>query len=469
MTNTPLRRPPQPTAKQLLARLVFGESASGEVSEPGARQPVDWWIVLLVLGLTFAGLVMVFSASAIEAVEDTGSPYYFLIRQGVAAAIGITGMVIFSRIPSHRLARLGWVLYFACIVGLVAVFVPGLGHRAHGATRWLAFGSLRLQPSEFMKLALVLVLAERVNRFPGGVSDLKRQVLPVLAVAAPVLVLVMAEPDFGTTLILAGIAGLVLFLGGIPMRWMLSIAVVGVFAAVAAILMDGMDGYRMARVQSWLQPWASADDGSYQVIMGWVALHYGGLWGQGLGEAMSSMKWLPFAHTDFVAAVAGEELGFIRLAMLLGLYGLLIWRGVVIANRSRSYFGTLAAASVTLILGLQTLFNLGVIMGLVPPKGLVLPFMSYGASALIAHLWSVGVLLTISAEPQELLDEARAGAGGGGILERLKETVRSGLGGRLGARGVALEGRRPGLDAIGADLVHWGVRARAWAAKRGTP
>ena len=429
-----------PTLLQLLTRLFLGEAKEGERG-PMARHPVDWWIVLLVLSLTFFGLVMVFSASAIEAVEATGSPTYYLVRQAVAAVIGLVGLVVFARIPSHRLARIGWVLYFACLVGLVAVFIPGVGHKANGAIRWIAFGSLRLQPSEFMKLALVLVLAERVNRFPGGISDLKRHVWPIIAITLPVLVLVLSEPDFGTTLILAGIACMVLFLGGIPTRWMATIAGVGVLLAVIVILMDP---YRLGRISSWLDPWAEADGGGYQVIMGWVALHYGGLWGQGLGEAMSSMKWLPFAHTDFVAAVAGEELGFLRLAILLGIYGVLIWRGVHVANRSRTYFGTLAAGSITLILGLQTLFNLGVIMGLVPPKGLVLPFMSYGASALIAHLWGVGVLLTVSAEPEEEeAPELAAGGGGGGRL-------------------VPVEGL------LSAGLARWGAQARGWVVRRGT-
>jgi cell division protein FtsW len=436
----PHARPEQPTLSQLISSLVFGDS-SKPAPEAGPRQPVDWWILLMVLCLTFFGLVMVFSASAIEAVESTGSPYYYLVRQGIAAVIGLAGLVVFARIPSHRLARLGWVLYFACLVGLVVVFLPGLGHKANGSYRWIAFGSLRLQPSEFMKLALVLVLAERVNRFPGGISDLRKHVLPVLAVAAPALALVLSEPDFGTTVLLAGVACLVLFLGGIPMRWMATLGGLGAVLAVPIILMDP---YRIGRVLSWLDPWAAADGGGYQVIMGWVALHYGGLWGQGLGEAMSSMKWLHFAHTDFVAAVAGEELGFIRLALLLGIYGALIWRGVHVASRSRSYFGTLAAGSITLLLGLQTLFNLGVIMGLVPPKGLVLPFMSYGASALIAQLWSVGVLLTISAEPDEQHAEAPVAQDGGG--------------GRL----VPVEG------ALGAGLARWGTLARAWATRRGT-
>jgi len=404
-----------PTLGQVLARLVMGDPPQGSPEADRDRQPVDWWIVLITLSLTFFGLVMVYSASAIEAVEATGSPTHYLVRQSIAACLGIAGLVAFARIPTHRLARLGWVFYFACLVGLAAVFLPGLGHRAHGAVRWIGLGSLRLQPSEFMKLALILVLAERVNRFAGGVTSFKRGVLPVLLVSAPALLLVLAEPDFGTTLVLAGVVALVLFLGGTSWRSLLAMASVGVLLAVILI---ALNPYRLQRVLSWLEPWANAEGGGYQVIMGWVALHYGGLWGQGLGEAMSKMKFLPFAHTDFVACVAGEELGFARLAALLGIYGLLIWRGISAACRSRSYYGTLLAGSITLILGLQTLFNLGVILGLVPPKGLVLPFMSYGASALIAHLWGIGVLLSVSAEPEES-PSAEAGplwGGGGGRL-----------------------------------------------------
>lgn len=432
---------PQPSLGQLLMQVLFGETSPEEARRDRDRQPVDWWIVLCVLALTFFGLVMVFSASAIEAVEDTGSPYYYLVRQSIAAAIGFTGLVVFARVPSHRLRRLGWVLYFACLAGLMAVFVPGLGHEANGAIRWVGVGSLRLQPSEFMKLALILVLAERVARYSGGITDLKRHVLPLIIIALFPMGLVLAEPDFGTTVILAGIVGLVLYLGGIPTRWMATIAGIGAVVAIPLVLANP---YRLGRVLSWLQPWANEASGGYQVIMGWVALHYGGLWGQGLGEAMSSMKWLPFAHTDFVAAVAGEELGFVRMAGVFAIYGILIWRGVVVATRSRSYFGTLIAGCITLILGLQTLFNLGVILGLVPPKGLVLPFMSYGASALIAHLWCVGVLLTVSAEPDEEAVAAMEGRGVGG--------------GRL----VPAEG------AIGGGLARWGELARAWVARRST-
>jgi cell division protein FtsW len=350
--------------------------------------------------------------------------------------LGILGLVAFARIPSHRLGRVGMVLYGACLLGLIAAIIPGLGHRANGAARWLAFGSLRLQPSEFMKLALLLVVADRVNRHPGGLTDPRHAALPILGLTLPVLALVVLQPDFGTTVILAGTVGFVLFLGGVSLRWTCVLGALTVAAAVPFVLLDS---YRLARVSSWLDPWENFSKGGYQVIMGWVALHHGGLWGQGLGQAMSSQKWLPFAHTDFIAAVTGEELGFAVVALLLGAYGVLIWRGARIAVRSRSYFGTLVAGAVTIVLGAQTLFNLGVILGFVPPKGLVLPFMSYGASALVAHLWSVGVLLSISTELEAPALAHAAGGGGRGRLIPVQ---------------------------IGAGMARWGRLARATALRR---
>lgn len=429
-------RPAQPTLWPLLVRLVMGEESPAQPADEGPRGPVDRALVLVVLGLTLFGLVMVFSASAIDAVESTGSPYYFLERQAAAAVLGLAGLVLFARTPSHRLGRVGLVMFVACAVGLLAVAVPGLGHRANGAARWLAFGSLRLQPSEFMKLALLLVVAERVNRYPAGFADPRRAALPIMALTLPVLLVVVLQPDFGTTAILAVTVGLVLFLGGVSLRWAGVLCGLGVAAGLPFVLLNT---YRLDRVASWLDPWENFAKGGYQVIMGWVALHHGGLWGQGLGQAMSSQKWLPFAHTDFIAAVTGEELGFVVVAMLLGAYGVLIWRGACIAARSRTYFGTLVAGAVTLILGIQTLFNLGVILGFVPPKGLVLPFMSYGASALVAHLWSVGVLLTISTE-----QEAPA---------------------PVGAEGGSGRGRLIPVQ-IGAGMARWGRLARATALRR---
>jgi cell division protein FtsW len=400
---------PVPPRSVLSAAWRFVRGEAPDTGDPGTdRQPSDVILVVITLGLVAFGLVMVYSASAIDAAGATGNPFHYLVRQGVAAVIGLVGMAWLARQPTWRFARVGWVFYVAVVVGLLLVFVPGLGQEANGAVRWIGSGNLRVQPSEFMKVALVLVLAERVNRMAGGVSDLKHGVLPVLAISLPPIGLVLAEPDFGTSVVLVAIVGLVLVIGGARLSWIAGLGIAGAIGAVWAVCSDE---YRMRRVVAWLDPWKDEQGGGYQVIQSWVALHRGGFDGQGLGIAMSKMKFLPFAHTDFVAAVVGEELGFLGLLGLMVLYGLLIWRGVEVATRARTFHGTLLAGAVTVSLGMQTLFNLGVIMGLVPPKGLVLPFMSYGASALVAHLWSMGILLSVSGEPREAEEPVpRAGA-----------------------------------------------------------
>ncbi|MBN1334787.1 MAG: putative lipid II flippase FtsW [Deltaproteobacteria bacterium] len=402
MTGRPA---PPPSVLSVAWGFLRGDPKPGGDAD---RQPADAILVVAILAFVAFGMVMVYSASAVEAARTTGSPFHFLVRQGVAAVIGLAGMGWLARLPTWRLARVGWILYVAVTVGLLLVFVPGIGQEANGAVRWIGSGSLRVQPSEFMKVALILVLAERVNRMAGGVADLKHTIVPLAAISLPPLVLVLAEPDFGTTVVLAGIVGLILVIGGARLSWMAGLGSLGVVGAIAAICSDE---YRMRRVIAWIDPWKDEQGGGYQVIQSWVALHRGGLDGQGLGIAMSKMKFLPYAHTDFVAAVVGEELGFLGLVFLMALYALLIWRGVEVATRARTFHGTLLAGAVTVSLGMQTLFNLGVIMGLVPPKGLVLPFMSYGASALVAHLWSMGILLSVSSEPREA-EEPVPGAGG---------------------------------------------------------
>ena len=299
---------PVPSHSVLDAAWRFVRGDTGGAADGGLdRQPADTLLVLVTLGLVAFGLVMVYSASAIEAARSTGDPFHYLARQGLAAVIGLAGMGWLARLPTWRFARVGWVLYVAVTVGLILVFVPGLGQEANGAIRWIGAGSLRVQPSEFMKVALVLVLAERVNRMAGGVADLKHGILPVLAISLPPLLLVLAEPDFGTTVVLAVIVGIILVIGGARPSWIAGLGLAGGVAAVVAVCSNE---YRMARVLAWLDPWKDEQGGGYQVIQSWVALHRGGLDGQGLGIAMSKMQFLPFAHTDFVAAVVGEELGF---------------------------------------------------------------------------------------------------------------------------------------------------------------
>jgi cell division protein FtsW len=282
----------------------------------------------------------------------------------------------------------------ASIVALVLVLTP-LGHTANNAQRWIALGGVHVQPSEFAKLALILFVGDYLARNEGRLRDVVGVALPAVGLAVPVFVLVMLEPDFGTTVILAGIVGVLLFVGGLPMRW---VAVLGGLGVSGLAGLAVLEPYRVKRLVSFLDPFKDPDGAGYQVGQGWIALASGGLYGQGLASGVAQRGFLPEAHTDFIAAVVGEELGAIGFGVLVLGYGVLIWRGTVIASRATDLYGMLVASATTALLGAQTAINLGVVTGLMPAKGLVLPFLSYGSSAVVVHAMCVGLLLRVGME-----------------------------------------------------------------------
>lgn len=354
----------------------------------------DRKLIAVVLALLVLGLVMVQSASGPVASDRMHDPWFYVKRQSFAMIPGLVGCAILAFLPYETLRRYAWGAYGAVIVALLLVFVPGISHGANGATRWIGMGSVHLQPSEFAKIVVVLCMAHFLDQHAGRLNDARRVLLPALLIPVPLLVLVLAEPDFGTTVIIGGMAFLTLYVAGLSTRWIYAICALGVAGIIPALTFAA---YRMERVKSFLDPWADAAGSGYQVIQSLIAFHSGGLTGRGLGESQAKHLFLPEPWTDFVASVLAEELGLVGVFALLGLYTLLVWRGLHIARNAPDLFGTLLATSLTAALGLQAFFNLGVVTGIVPPKGLVLPFMSYGASAIIAHLFCVGMLLNVSA------------------------------------------------------------------------
>ncbi len=356
----------------------------------------DFWLISIVGALVIIGLVMVYSASAVVAGETASDPTYFLKRQAAAVALGVALCAVTALTPLATMRRWRLAAYVACLVALVFCFVPGVQYRANGAARWLGFGSLHLQPSEFTKVVVLVLLADFLDRWRGYIGDPKVLLRAVL-IPVPALLLILPQPDFGTTAILAGLSGLMLFVAGMRARHIG--VLVGVAAAVGIPVMLA-EQYRMKRLTSFLDPWAvSAGDG-YHTIQSWVAMHSGGFWGQGLGNSMAKLYFLPEPWTDYIGAVIGEELGLAAILLIVALFTGLVWRGLSIARNARDPFGMFLAATLTAMIGLNAFFNLAVIMGMVPPKGLVLPFISYGASAMLANLWAVGILLAISAEAE---------------------------------------------------------------------
>lgn len=358
------------------------------------NRSTDPWLIGLVGLLVMLGLVMVYSSSAVVAGEMYGDEMHFFKRQAIALGIGTVGCIIAAFVPMGTLRRYRFAIYGVVVGLLVLCYVPGIQNKVNGSARWIGFGSVNLQPSEFAKIAVLLVVADVLDRYRGQIGDV-RVIARVCAWPIPVLALVFFEPDFGTTAIIAGLVAITMFVAGMRMTHMAAAAGVGLAVGVPLMLLEE---YRLARLTSFIDPWASSDGDGYHVIQSWVAMHSGGLAGQGLGNSMAKLHFLPEPWTDFIAAVIAEEMGFIGIIFLIVLYTGVVWRGMTIARRARDSFSMLIAASLTAMLGLQAFFNMAVVMGLVPPKGLVLPFVSYGASAMMAHLLSIGVLLSIASE-----------------------------------------------------------------------
>jgi len=362
------------------------------------NRSTDPLLITVVALLVVLGLVMVYSASAVVAAETTGDQMYFFTRQVFALVFGLALCVGTAIVPTRTMRRYSHVLYGGCLALLVLCHVPGIQYKANGAARWIGFGPIHFQPAEFARIAILIVLADFLERHRAHLSDLR-----VLARAAliplPAMLLIFPQPDFGSTAIIAGLCAAMLFVAGMRLSHMAVVAGAGTAIGIPLMLLET---YRMKRLTSFMDPWASLEGDGYHVIQGWIAMHSGGFWGQGLGNSVAKLHFLPEPWTDFIAAVLAEELGLIGIIILVLLYAMFVWRGLAIARRARDPFSMYLAACLTAGIGLQAFFNLGVVMGLVPPKGLVLPFLSYGATALQAHLWSVGILLGIASESTDM-------------------------------------------------------------------
>jgi cell division protein FtsW len=358
---------------------------------------IDTWLIVLIITMLVLGLVMVFSSSAIIATTNPGSEFKYLTRQGMALTVGTILCLGTAFVPVRMLMKHHTILYAAVGIGLIMCLSP-IGVNVNGSSRWIGFGSVNFQPSAFAKIIALISVAKFLHKSRGHVHNL-RVVMQACLIPLPLMLLILFEPDFGTTMIITILVGFMLFIAGMRKQ---HIAIVGGSVVVVGFFALIMEEYRLQRLRHFWDPWSAYEGQGYQVIQGWIALHNGGLTGQGLGNSVSKRHFLPEPWTDFIAAVIGEELGFIGLVFLIACYLLLLWRGFHIARNARNAFSMYLAASLTLMLVMEAGFNLGVVLGLLPPKGLVLPFISYGSSALMANMWAIGLLLSISAEKREI-------------------------------------------------------------------
>ena len=356
---------------------------------------IDYILLMVVLALVSFGIVMVYSTTAILAGDRFGDPYFFLKRQCLYAGLGFLLMIVMMFFPHEKLKRFAYPILGVSILALIAVLIPGIGHRAGGAARWLKIQSFSLQPSEFAKLGLIIFLSYFLTKKEERIRSFSFGFLPTLVLSGGVIALVLKEPDFGAAIFLTAMVFLLLFVSGARMIY---IATSFLIALPIGYYFLTNVAYRYRRLMSFIRPWDDPGGTSFQIIQSFLSFGSGGLFGVGLGEGRQKLFFLPAPHTDFIFSVIGEELGLVGAMVMVLLFFMLTLRGIIIANSMEDRFGTYLALGVTLMISLQAVINMGVVLGLLPTKGLTLPFISYGGTSLITNLIGVGILLRLSTQ-----------------------------------------------------------------------
>ena len=365
-------------------------------------------IPVLAVALSAFGVLMVYSASFYAAETVYGDKFYFMKKQLVGFIIGIGAMAAASLFPYRKLLKLKWPALIISLVLLAAVFIPGVGRESYGATRWIGLGPITIQPSEIAKYGFVIFAAayasenpERMKKFVG--------MLPVLAAGGGICLLVILEPNMSITMCIGLLMVAMLFLSGVKIKHFLVI-LIPVVAAVPVLI--AIEPYRLKRLYAFIDPWQSPQGEGYQLIQSLYALGNGGWLGVGLFNSRQKYRFLPFAESDFILSVIGEEFGFVGILLLFAAAGALIWFGIRTAARSRDLFGFLVASGITLVYAIQVVVNALVVSGSIPPTGLPLPLISSGNTSLIFTMAAMGVLYNISKSAKRAPERA------GGIAEK---------------------------------------------------
>lgn len=353
--------------------------------------PVDPVLVGVVMALMAFGVVMVFSASAVFASQTYHEGTRFLVRQAAFAGIGLVTMLAVSRVDYHKLRPLTYPAVGATLLLFVATMA--VGRTAGGATRWIRIGPVDVQAAEVAKLTIVLFLAYSLSKKAEQMRTFKIGVLPHLIVMSLFALFCIIQPDLGSAVMIGLVTFFMLFLAGARLGPILGTILGLALAAGAAI---ALSPWRRARIEAFLDPFAHRAGSGYQIVESMLAFGSGGLGGVGIGDSRQKLFFLPEAHTDFISAIIGEELGFVGMVIVTGAFAILIVRGLRIAWHAPDEYGSYLAAGATLLIGMSAFTNLAVAMGLLPTKGLVLPFLSYGGSALIVDAAAIGVILNVS-------------------------------------------------------------------------
>lgn len=368
------------------------DSADGRVFGP---DPILLAVVLVILAV---GIVMVTSASFIIASGKFGDGFYFTKKQGLAMAIGLSTMYLFSLIDPSFWKRAGSLLLAVGLVLLALVFVPGLGVEMGGSSRWIRLPlGFYIQPSEFVKYALIIFLAKSLAKKGDSIREFAVGFVPHVLIMGVVVLLILYQPDFGTAVIITAVGFLMLFVAGVRLQHLLGSLILCLpFVFYLAVNAP----YRKLRMMSFLDPWGDPLNSGFQIIQSLIAFACGGVWGVGVGKSIQKLYYLPQPHSDFIFSVVGEELGLLGVLLLVGLFYVLICRGLAVAIRSGDKFYKFLAFGITCLIGLQAMVNMAVAMGILPTKGLPLPFVSLGGTSMIMNLAGLGILMAITRASQ---------------------------------------------------------------------
>ncbi|MDP4163933.1 MAG: stage V sporulation protein E [Bacillota bacterium] len=339
------------------------------------------------------GLIMVYSASAVWADYKFHDAFFFAKRQMLFAGVGIVAMFFVMNINYWTWRSWSKVILIVCFALLLLVLIPGVGNVRNGSRSWIGVGAFSIQPSEFMKLAMIAFLAKYLSERQKLITSFRKGLLPSLGLAFTAFALIMLQPDLGTGTVMIGTCVVMIFIAGARISHFAGLGLIGIAGFVALIVSAP---YRIKRITSFMDPWSDALGSGFQIIQSLYAIGPGGLFGLGLGESRQKFFYLPEPQTDFIFAILSEELGFIGGSLILLLFALLLWRGIRIALGAPDLYGSFLAVGIIAMIAIQVMINIGVVTGLMPVTGITLPFLSYGGSSLTLMLVAIGVLLNVS-------------------------------------------------------------------------
>ncbi|MCX5859017.1 MAG: putative lipid II flippase FtsW [Proteobacteria bacterium] len=360
------------------------------------RDRFDYFLLSIVMILVGAGVLMIYSTSYIPAWKELGDKLYFLRRQLLFMGLGFSLCLVMAFLDYRLLSRYSGFILLGVVFLLILVLIPGVGTRVGGSSRWLRAFGFSFQPTELAKLVIVIVLADYLAKTEEH-SDEKGRIMIPLGLAGGLAFLILLEPDFGSAVMIGILLLLLWIIAGVSLKYVLGLGLLALPVLVGLVVFG--HGYRMRRVLVFLDPWSDPEGSGFQIIQSFVAFAHGGFFGQGLGEGSQKLFFLPEAHTDFIFSVIGEELGFLGVIALLLLYLVFTQRGIRIALKAPDLFASLLAFGIVIMVSFQALLNMGVVLGVLPTKGLTLPFISYGGTSLVINLIGVGILLSIGLHP----------------------------------------------------------------------